>query len=146
MTTSLWFILFTSCHFPSIQLLLLLLSHIIRQSTQIITADINIQTERSLFFLGFGGVRSPLHTKQQVSWTATGEGQVIGWHVFRPQKMFPFWEKEEWDRIHLQVRAPGSEDLMFFRLRETNDTTQCLLRSIILETHQHKCEETSRLF
>lgn len=36
----------------------------------------------------------PLHTKQQVSGTETGEEQVIGWHVFRAQKMFPFWDKK----------------------------------------------------
>lgn len=39
------------------------------------------------------GVCLPLHTKQQVSGTESGEEQVIGWHVFRAQKMFPFWEE-----------------------------------------------------
>lgn len=49
------------------------------------------KTEWSNPFVQLWGVCLPLHTKQQVSGTETGEEQVIGWHVFRAQKMFPFW-------------------------------------------------------
>lgn len=59
------------------------------------------KTERSNPFVQLWGVCLPLHTKQQVSGTETGEEQVIGWHVFRAQKMFPFWgnkkKKGRWD-------------------------------------------------
>lgn len=42
----------------------------------------------------------PLHTKQQVSGREAGDEQVIGWHVFRAQKIFPFWkEQKKKDRI-----------------------------------------------
>lgn len=50
-----------------------------------------LKTEWSNPFVQLWGVCLPLHTKQQVSGTETGEEQVIGWHVFRAQKMFPFW-------------------------------------------------------
>lgn len=63
---------------------------------------------RVKWFPQFGGVGLPLHTKQQVSGTETGEEQVIGWHVFRAQKMFPFWEKR------------GRQNSLLFTCQSTN--------------------------
>lgn len=63
---------------------------------------------RVKWFPQFGGVGLPLHTKQQVSGTETGWEQVIGWHVFRAQKMFPFWEKR------------GRQNSLLFTCQSTN--------------------------
>lgn len=40
----------------------------------------------------------PLHTKQQVSGTETGDKHVMGWQVFNPQNIFPFFHKNKWEK------------------------------------------------
>ena len=63
-----------------------------RSGSSYISEKLHVENGVKSFFFG----RLPLHTKQQVSGTETGAEQVIGWHVFRAQKMFPFWgEKKE---------------------------------------------------
>lgn len=87
----------------------------------------------------------PLHSKQQVSGTDTGEEQVTGWQVFRAQKMFPFWQNRRERKRYDCFGEPPVHPLNVFTWTHTGnngdtasiDIALCsLLRNVSCGSHR----------